>query len=86
MAAASKSPILFLVAVFLVVSFSNVEVGMAARQLLQLPNLPPLPVSVPAAAGVPVSIPVSVAVPSGVTLPISVPGVAGLPKVAGVRV
>ncbi|CAN1123430.1 hypothetical protein LINPERPRIM_LOCUS3261 [Linum perenne] len=52
MAYPSKSSYFVLFALYLAVSFSNVEVGASARQLLQLPipaigsvipNLPPLP-------------------------------------------
>ncbi|CAI0413362.1 unnamed protein product [Linum tenue] len=81
MAAASKSSIFLLFAVFVAVSLSNVEVGMAARQLLQLPDLPAvggLPVTVPTLPVVP-----KLPVPAGVvpTIP-AVPKV-GLPPVGG---
>ncbi|CAN0913648.1 hypothetical protein LINGRAHAP2_LOCUS28065 [Linum grandiflorum] len=78
MATPSKSSIFLLFALFVTVSFSNVQVGTSARLLLQLPaipNLPPLPTTgvVPAIPAVPVPFlpkpPIEVGV-AGVPVPI----------------
>ncbi|CAN1759542.1 hypothetical protein LINPERHAP1_LOCUS7169 [Linum perenne] len=90
MACPSKSSYFVIFALFLAISFSNVEVGTSARQLLQLlPNptvgsdisilseLPPVP---PISNFFPISIPPIPSIFPGVT------GIPAVPKVPGVPI
>ncbi|CAN0913716.1 hypothetical protein LINGRAHAP2_LOCUS28100 [Linum grandiflorum] len=80
MATPSKSSIFLLFALFVAVSFSNVEVGTSARILLQIPYIPGLPLPEglpmpPVPKGPNVPIPVVTGAVAGVPIPkVPVPG------------